>query len=161
MPAKIKRRLTLKQVAFVQEYLVDFNATQAVIRAGYSPRSAKQIGHELLDNTLLRQALQVALEKRRKKTEIDAQYIREGLKDNFERAMQHKPAVDEQGQPVGEYRYEGSVANRSLELLGRHVPGFFQAEPQPVSPFTMNVLVTSPDWIQLRNRLIRVLEGYP
>lgn len=40
--------MNLKQTRFVQEYCVDFNATQAAIRAGYSAESAGQIGHELL-----------------------------------------------------------------------------------------------------------------
>lgn len=40
--------LSRKQRAFIDEYLVDFNATQAAIRAGYSERSAGVIGHETL-----------------------------------------------------------------------------------------------------------------
>jgi phage terminase small subunit len=39
-----------RQRLFVNEYLVDFNATQAAIRAGYSERTAGQGGHELLKN---------------------------------------------------------------------------------------------------------------
>lgn len=42
--------LTRKQEQFVREYLVDFNATQAAIRAGYAVRSAGSIGSELLKN---------------------------------------------------------------------------------------------------------------
>lgn len=41
--------LSMKRRAFVEEYLKDFNATQAAIRAGYSERSASQIGHENLN----------------------------------------------------------------------------------------------------------------
>lgn len=40
--------LTNKQIAFVNEYLIDFNATQAAIRAGYSERTAGSIGHQNL-----------------------------------------------------------------------------------------------------------------
>jgi len=40
--------LTEKQLAFVDEYLVDLNATQAAIRAGYSSDTAASIGHENL-----------------------------------------------------------------------------------------------------------------
>ena len=36
--------LTAKQKRFVEEYLIDLNATQAAIRAGYSPKTAEQIG---------------------------------------------------------------------------------------------------------------------
>jgi len=40
--------LTPKQERFVGEYLIDLNATQAAIRAGYSPSSAAEIGYENL-----------------------------------------------------------------------------------------------------------------
>jgi phage terminase small subunit len=40
--------MTAKQTRFVAEYLVDTNATQAATRAGYSPKTAGNIGHELL-----------------------------------------------------------------------------------------------------------------
>ena len=41
-------KLTPKQQQFVREYLIDFNATQAAIRAGYSPKTAQVIGAENL-----------------------------------------------------------------------------------------------------------------
>ena len=41
------------------------------------------------------------------------------LIENVERAMQAQPVLDAKGVPTGEYRYEGSVANRALELLGK------------------------------------------
>ena len=40
--------LTPKQQRFVEEYLIDLNATQAAIRAGYSEKTAKSVGHENL-----------------------------------------------------------------------------------------------------------------
>jgi phage terminase small subunit len=47
-----------KQVAFVQEYVCDFNASQAAIRAGYSPKTAGAIGHENLNKPQIRRALE-------------------------------------------------------------------------------------------------------
>ncbi len=55
--------LTDKQERFVQEYLIDLNATQAAIRAGYSPRTAKQIGQENLSKPYLRAAIDAQLQK--------------------------------------------------------------------------------------------------
>ena len=54
------RKLTDKQAAFVQEYLVDLNATQAAIRAGYSAKSASKISGELLGKTVVAQAISEA-----------------------------------------------------------------------------------------------------
>jgi len=47
-------KLTLKQQKFADEYLIDLNATQAAIRAGYSPKSAEQQGSVLLRNPKVR-----------------------------------------------------------------------------------------------------------
>lgn len=64
------RTLTPKQKMFVAEYLVDLNATQAAIRAGYSKRSADKIGAELLGKTVVSGAIQKAIAKRKARTEI-------------------------------------------------------------------------------------------
>lgn len=49
--------LTAKQQRFVEEYLVDLNATQAAIRAGYSAKNADKIGPELLGKTRVAEAI--------------------------------------------------------------------------------------------------------
>ena len=59
-----------KQEQFVQEYLIDFNATQAAIRAGYSEHTAYSIGHELLKKHEIQESLQTAKDKRAKRTEV-------------------------------------------------------------------------------------------
>lgn len=52
-----------KQRAFIEEYLHDFNATQAALRAGYSERSAYSIGHENLKKPEIAQAIQQRIEE--------------------------------------------------------------------------------------------------
>ena len=49
--------LTPKQSAFVREYMVDLNATQAAIRAGYSERTANRIGAENLSKPVIQDAI--------------------------------------------------------------------------------------------------------
>lgn len=56
--------LTMKQRRFVQEYLVDFNATQAAIRAGYSAASARVIGPDNLSNLAVASAISDAIAER-------------------------------------------------------------------------------------------------
>ncbi len=63
-------RLTKKQERFVAEYLIDLNATQAAIRAGYSQKTADRIGPELLGKTCVSEAIQKAMREREKRTEI-------------------------------------------------------------------------------------------
>lgn len=62
--------LTPKQAAFVAEYLIDLNATQAAIRAGYSAKTAAVIGVENLRKPNIDAAIQEALQKRAERTEI-------------------------------------------------------------------------------------------
>lgn len=62
--------MTKKQKAFVEEYLIDLNATQAAIRAGYSPDTAKVIGCENLTKPDIKAAIDKAIAERSRRTEI-------------------------------------------------------------------------------------------
>ena len=55
---------TWKQRAFIDEYLIDFNATQAAIRAGYSEKTARQIGSKLLSIIDIKQEIKQRLDER-------------------------------------------------------------------------------------------------
>lgn len=63
-------KLTNKQARFVEEYLIDLNATQAAIRAGYSKKTAKDIACENLAKPNISEAIAKAQEKRSKRTEV-------------------------------------------------------------------------------------------
>lgn len=65
-----KRPLPPKQLRFVQEYLLDLNATQAAIRAGYSAKTADVTGPRLLGNAGVRAAVDAALAKRAERLEV-------------------------------------------------------------------------------------------
>ncbi|MBV4480524.1 terminase small subunit [Pseudomonas khavaziana] len=67
--------LTQKQRLFVDEYLIDLNATQAAIRAGYSKRTAGQIGDENLKKPQISQAIKEAMDSRSKRVQINADYV--------------------------------------------------------------------------------------
>jgi len=74
-----KRSLPPKQAQFVKEYLIDLNATQAAIRAKYSPKTASRIGPELLGKTWVAEAIQKEMDKRAKRTEITADRVLQEL----------------------------------------------------------------------------------
>ncbi len=63
--------LTERQKRFVDEYLIDLNATQACIRAGYSAKNADKIGSQLLGKTRVSEHLHAELAKRSKRTGIN------------------------------------------------------------------------------------------
>lgn len=66
-----KGKLTDKQQAFVHEYLIDLNATQAAIRAGYSVKTANEQGARLLTNVSIQEAISKAMAERSKRTGVN------------------------------------------------------------------------------------------
>jgi phage terminase small subunit len=71
----MKHELTAKQRRFVEEYLVDLNASAAARRAGYSARRADQQGLENLRKPEIAAAIQAAMEERGRRTEITADRV--------------------------------------------------------------------------------------
>lgn len=78
-PEKKRPGLTPKQQRFVSEYLMDLNATQAAIRAGYSQKTADAIGRENLGKPLIGAAIEAEKAKRAERTEITADRVLEEL----------------------------------------------------------------------------------
>lgn len=67
--------MTKKQKLFVEEYLIDLNATQAAIRAGYSPDTAKEIGCENLTKPNIRACIDREMAERSKRTGVNADRV--------------------------------------------------------------------------------------
>ena len=120
----MKKSFTDKQKRFVDEYLIDLNATAAAKRAGYSEKSADKIGPELLGKTSIQEALSKALAKRSERTEITQDWVLSRLQTVAERCLQAAAVIDKEGNPTGEYKFDSSGANKSLELLGKHLKLF-------------------------------------
>ena len=70
--ATTDRQLTPKQAAFCQEYLVDLNAKRAALRAGYSAKSAEEIGYQLLQKTPVAARIEELRTKQQVRTGISA-----------------------------------------------------------------------------------------
>lgn len=135
--------LTDKQAAFVREYLVDLNATQAAIRAGYSEATAKQQGARLLTNVDVAEAVQAAMDARAERTDITADYVIGTLAEVVERCMERAPVmvgsgkdrdqlIDDEGRHVWEFNAPG--ANKALELLGKHLKLFTDRVEHDITP---------------------------
>ena len=110
--------LTPKQERFVQEYLVDLNATAAAKRAGYSGKRASELGYQLLQKTTVQAAIQKAIQARNKRTAVSQDYVIEKLVEIAE-----KDASD--AQDIDLYFYNKLKA---MELLFNQVGAF---EPKP------------------------------
>ncbi len=105
-------KLTAKQKAFVAEYLIDLNATQAAIRAGYSEKTARSQGQRMLTNVDIARAVATGQARRSERTEVTQDYVLTAIKDTIE-----------------QYRGGGEGSNpnavlKGAELLGRHLAMF-------------------------------------
>ena len=67
--------MTGKQKRFIEEYLIDLNATRAAIRAGYSPVTAKDIGCENLKKPMIRRHIDRAMAERSRRTGVNADRV--------------------------------------------------------------------------------------
>lgn len=77
----MEARLTEKQDAFCREYLKDLNATQAAIRAGYSEKTAKEIGCENLSKPNVQERIAELKGERNERLQIDADWVLQQLTD--------------------------------------------------------------------------------
>ena len=120
-------KLTDKQKEFVRQYLVDLNATQAAIRAGYSMKTAYRQGADLLQKTSIREAIEKAQAKRARRVEVTQDYVLSNLVEVVERTMQRAPVTNRKGEQVTDeegravWTFDAKGANRALELLGKHL----------------------------------------
>ena len=111
-------KLTDKQTAFVREYLVDLNATQAAIRAGYSERTAYSVGQRLLKNVEIQRAVAAAQAKRARRVEIKAEDVLRGVIE-----------VTTQARDSGDLK----TALKGYELQGKHLGMWTEKVKQEVS----------------------------
>jgi phage terminase small subunit len=111
--------LTPKQERFINEYLIDLNATQAAIRAGYSKKTSKSQGQRLLTNVDIAAAIARAQGDRTERTNITQDYVLESIVAAMERCKQ-----DDSFNATGVFK--------GAELLGKHL-GMFQGENQGVT----------------------------
>jgi phage terminase small subunit len=162
--------LTGKRARFVDEYLIDLNATQAAVRAGYSEKTAYSQGQRLLKDVELQAQLQKRMKDREQRTEINADYVLKRLVeidqldvvDILDNAGNFKPVLEWpkvwrqtlSGMDVQEIMM-GDIESvirkikwpdklKNLELLGKHVN---------VNAFRENLLVD--DRSSLSQRMVK------
>lgn len=130
----MKKKLTAKQSRFVEEYLIDLNATKAAERSGYSKKTARQMGSENLSKPYILQEIIAKQRTARQESELSELWVLERLEELAERCLQHKPVLDSRGEPVyvetadGEltpaYTFDSTGAKGALELIGKHFAMF-------------------------------------
>jgi phage terminase small subunit len=117
-----------KHEHFAQLIAGGASATKAYGLAGYPGDGAAQSANRLRKAAKVRERvaeLQAAVAERAvEKAALDRTWVLDRLRENVARAMQATAPLDDDGRPCGDYRYEGQVANRALELLGKELGMF-------------------------------------
>ena len=159
--------MTKKQKRFTEEYLIDLNATQAAIRAGYSPDTAEQMGYQLLHKTSVSAEIQKAMAERSKRTGINADrvitelakiaLVNPGNVINTEDATIRTDATEEDLAAVQTVKVKTSSSDtgtmtereirmadkiRALELLGKHL-GMFNGDKDTDKPIQITFVKAS------------------
>lgn len=120
------RKLTPKQQRFVDEYLIDLNASGAAKRAGYSAKTADQLGYQLLQNPLVAQAISAGRQIQSERAQIDAEWLLERLRNELEADLAQLYDASGALKPVHEWPMifrTGLVAGIETEQIYEKVDG--------------------------------------
>jgi phage terminase small subunit len=130
---------------FAQGLAAGKSAEEAYSEAGFKPsrsnastlRQNQNVLERVSELLVEREAIHAqATAQAIKATGLTKEWVIETLMENVARSMQAKPAkVDDDGNAVGEYQYQGSVTNRALELLGKELGMFVERSEVKVSDF--------------------------
>ena len=113
--------MNARQKRFCDEYLIDCNATQAAIRAGYSPKTAKQIGQRMLTNVDLKAYIDEQLERIHNEKTADAQEVLEYLTavmrgQHTEQTLQ---LIGEKNKKIADIDVSAKERLKAAELIGK------------------------------------------
>jgi phage terminase small subunit len=180
--------LNPKQQRFVEEYLVDLNATQAAIRSGYSRKTAESQGSRLLSNAKVKAAVEEGRAKQSRRTEINADWLLRRLAEEAEadfadlyddrgelKPVREWPAIWRKGLVAGletdETREDGvlkattrklKISDRlkRLELIGRHIAvGAFVDKHEHTGKDGQPLVPETPDPVDLAKRVAFLLSS--
>ena len=161
----IVAKLTAKQQRFCDEYLIDLNASQAAIRAGYSPKTAEQAASRLLTIVKVSDEIKRKMAERSKRTGINQDRVVQELAKlafvniadvvDLDNATVRRSATDEDLACIQSVKMKPSESGTereiklydkkaSLELLGRHL-GMFKDKLEVEADMDLNITVDYGD----------------
>lgn len=142
-------RIVPKQRLFVREYCVTMSAGAAALKAGYSKKSAGEIGCMLLKDDRIIEAINHHQGERVKAVDLEAETILRKMWEIVERCMTATPVLDREGKETGEWTFDATNAIKALHLLGQRHPKLW---PKVAPQVTINPTVYNDN---------RILELFP
>lgn len=134
--------LTPKQARFVEEYLIDLNATQAAIRAGYSAKTAEVQGPRLLGNVRVAAAIKEAQGKRSERTEITQDMVLRELALIGFADMGSYMALRPDGSAVFDWSALPEGATKVVQEVTQEIVQSREGTNEDGEPTTLNVVKT-------------------
>lgn len=123
-------KLPIKQLLFIKYYLIDKNATQAYIKAGYNGKGAESSASKLLTNPKVKAIIDAELNKTMNELDITAERVLKGFKEVAERSLQRVPVMyydkedKEYKQKTENWEwlrtFDAGGANTALSWLGKY-----------------------------------------
>lgn len=128
-------KLTRRQELFIEEYLIDLNATQAAIRAGYSQKTARSQGQRMLTNVDIQQAISERIEEKKSDIIMKQDEILERLtsqarreEKDYQVMLSEHLVKNDKGSVIGverkpevvEVPTQNKDAIKALETLGKY-----------------------------------------
>ena len=135
-----EKKLTDKQMRFVEEYLIDLNATAAAKRAGYSAKTANEQGPRLLVNVSIAAEIQRRKRERQDRVEITQDLIVQEAYKLYRACVVMVPKIDMTGDQAvdkdGNYIYQpldAATARGTLDMLMKHTGAYDKDNKQKVT----------------------------
>lgn len=157
--------LNEKQKQFCEEFIIDFNGTQAAVRAGYSPNTANEQAARLLANVNIQAYLKELIENRNKRMRITQDEVVANIVEVMQRCMQAKPVTfmgrqvkDEEGNNL--WRFDSQGANKALDMLMKHTGGYNADNQQKQALMTsVQKIFVTPDEVEEVDKHIKEVLG--
>lgn len=118
----VMTKLTAKQAMFCKEYMADLNSAAAAVRAGYSVKTAKEIGSENLTKPNIKAEIDRLMKKRTEKVNITAEDVLKDILDTRRACEDNMLLKTEFGDKLDSTAINGR--NKANELLGKHLKLF-------------------------------------
>lgn len=130
-------KFTEKQSKFIDEFLVDLNATQAAIRAGYSEDSARQVGSQNLSKAYIAEEIARRRKIQSEKTGLTIENIDRELLEYLATCKQVPIVID--GEEY--YKYDVGGVGKAIDIAYKRIGGY-ETKENDTKPFTFNITTT-------------------
>lgn len=107
--------------AFVDYFLADPNSKRAFEQAYPDRKGGECRPYKIRWKPDVARAIAMGQKIATARAGISCEYVLNGLKTNLERSMRAYPVLNKDGEPTGEYVYDGAAANKALELMGKYL----------------------------------------